>query len=172
MRIVYDLTREDYWGLNRFHLFHSRRSRLTQRWFGLLLFGWLLFNGIRLGLDPVAATLGTALLLFALAEFTLWNLKRKMMKFPAGKFLGETTLEIDDTGITVQNNVSEGHHLWRAVFAVAEDPRYIFIYTEKNSSLVIPKRAFPDASAAKQFYDMAVRNWRAVEPAAVPNRIP
>ncbi|MHB0885720.1 MAG: YcxB family protein [Bacillota bacterium] len=172
MKISFDLTREDYWGLNRFHLFHSRRSRLTYAWLSLLLVGGFTFQAYRLGLEPVAAVLVAALFVSGVMALALWNIKRRVMKFPAGKWLGQTTLEINETGISVQNAVTETHTSWRGVFTIINDPHYFFIYTEKNSSLVIPKRAFPDASATKQFFDTAVRNWRVVEPAAAPNRVP
>jgi hypothetical protein len=69
--------------------------------------------------------------------------------------LGEHTIALTAEALHERTAVNESKASWSGIFRIDATPTHLFIYTQPNAALVIPRRAFPTAEAAEQFLSTA-----------------
>jgi hypothetical protein len=73
--------------------------------------------------------------------------------------IGRHELVLDESGVKERTAVGEQLTRWAGIDRIEQDDSYIYIYTAPSAAHVIPKRAFPSASEASDFFAAATR-WR------------
>lgn len=63
----------------------------------------------------------------------------------------EHTIVLTEDAVIESTSVNESRHLWSGIYKIVETPEYIYIFVAADLAHVIPKRAFPNASAAGAF---------------------
>ena len=69
--------------------------------------------------------------------------------------LGEHTITLSPDALFERTAVNDSKAKWSGIFRIDTTPNHIFIFTQPNAAHVIPRRAFPTAEAAEQFYSTA-----------------
>ncbi len=150
MKIVYDMSVDDYVGFNIFHHKHSRSLRRSLIIGGVVspvcIFLFFLLIGIKGG------QLGVVILPGVIVPglFALWILGgnrrriarvvRKMFKEGENKMdIGLQELEVTSEGLTEKNEFGESKFNWKAIERIASTPDYYYIYISAMKALVVPK---------------------------------
>ena len=157
--VTFNLNRADvdvfqaYW---RRHSPYSRRLRRVM-WTTFillsLLHAWLRYD------DPVKQVLAffLAMTVFTLTNWLAGHLMRRLLSRPGvggspqPGSSGDHTVTLTESAVVEVTRINESRHLWSGVHQVVEVPGYIFIFVTADLAHVIPKRAFPEASAASAF---------------------
>jgi hypothetical protein len=71
--------------------------------------------------------------------------------------LCDHTLTLSEVGIHNQTQFGESRIIWSAVYRVVENADYIYLFLTAHSAYIVPKRAFPNDEAAKQFFNTAIQ---------------
>ena len=69
--------------------------------------------------------------------------------------LGEHTITLSPEALFERTTVNDSKTKWSGIFRIDATPKHIFIFTQPNAAHVIPRRAFPTAEAAEQFFSTA-----------------
>ncbi|MDX2233241.1 MAG: YcxB family protein [Hyphomonadaceae bacterium] len=72
---------------------------------------------------------------------------------PDGAFLRPFHVSADQTGVTMENEVSSTRVKWEGVFAIDATPDMILLFIDKANAMAIPKAAFADVTAMNAFAD-------------------
>jgi hypothetical protein len=152
---------------------HSPYSKLLRRvmWTFVVLFS-LLHAYFRYD-DPVKRVLAffLAIAIFSLTTWLAGLLMRRLvsrhMVDPAQQpgLYCEHTITLTESAVIEVTSINEGRHVWSGIHKVTEVPDYIYIFIRADMAHVIPKRAFPNASAASAFATRAQELWAAARPA-------
>ncbi len=81
--------------------------------------------------------------------------QRRLRPRPQGAVLCHYELQLTQDGMHVQTPVWRSDLLWRGILAVEETPAHCFLRIDSASVYTIPKRAFADGEASRQFIDFA-----------------
>ncbi|HLC49430.1 MAG TPA: YcxB family protein [Candidatus Andersenbacteria bacterium] len=102
-----------------------------------------------------------------LCFINVWNFywRRMIKSFYTGRtdMVGEHTLTIDENGLHLKSEQSEGSHTWRVVEAIEQSEKYLFIFLGKLSAHVIPKSSFNSPNAARVFYEKSFSLWKGTD---------
>ena len=69
--------------------------------------------------------------------------------------LCEHTMSLTDDALIEVTPFNESKNLWSGVYQVVDTTDYIYIFLSLNLAHIIPKRAFPDITQARQYYERA-----------------
>jgi len=168
VEIEVDITRDDYWQLNRFFM---------NRTFKLHWFFWPLAIGIGLVvvlLGILAALQGSfdfifqpplswllpaivvVLALSGLLQLATRAWVKRMPREGAGT-LGKHVITLTVEGVAERTDVNQASHVWSAVSEICQDDHAIYIFLDRMHAHIIPLRSFTDADAARAFREEAER---------------
>ncbi|MBD3408719.1 MAG: hypothetical protein GF419_00805 [Ignavibacteriales bacterium] len=68
------------------------------------------------------------------------------------RYASEWRIVVRDSGVEVTGGGADAVYAWHTVESVERDDRYIRMRTTSDKIIAAPKHAFPDASAAEEFY--------------------
>ena len=160
MEVVFTFSREDYLHYVEFWAKRNRRTRLRRavRIFFLLFAGYVaLFLLCQM---PVVFAVGLGGFLAAICAVMFhWMLKRRMRRVQE-RVLGQRTTRIGPEGVFGKFPQFEILNYWQGITEIAEDENYIFLFTGGSNAHVVPKRAFANADALKQFREAANSYWK------------
>lgn len=74
--------------------------------------------------------------------------------------LTEHKISLSENGITEITAVNRSESSWNGISNVVQTKCFIFIYTSKRASHVIPKRAFPSKEDSDNFFQYALNQWQ------------
>ena len=69
--------------------------------------------------------------------------------------LCEHTVSLTDQALVEVTPFNEAKNLWSGIYQVVDTTDYIYIFLSLHLAHIIPKRAFPDSTQARQFYERA-----------------
>jgi hypothetical protein len=67
---------------------------------------------------------------------------------------------LSEEGLQELTSVNRSTYLWKGMFAVDENDRYIYFYLTPQQALVIPKRTFTAPSDVGKFIEYARNQFR------------
>jgi hypothetical protein len=163
VEVRFVLTRNDYWSFLTYALFRRRQFFLVP----VLLF--FIFAAISLLTpifgDPSPLTLLLWLLVFNI-PLLLLLLRLRRVAARAAAWGGAHLLTISPAGFRIQNSLHDARHAWRAVKAIEQDQRNLYILMQSVDpravivGQIIPKRAFATAHESATFLRQARQYWR------------
>lgn len=71
--------------------------------------------------------------------------------------LCQHSITLGDDALIEITPVNESRYLWRGIHHIAQTPEHIYIFINAQAAHIIPKRAFADADAAREFYERATK---------------
>ncbi|MCJ7522354.1 MAG: YcxB family protein [Dehalococcoidia bacterium] len=172
MDIEFENTMDDILALNTYHFQRSpgaRRNRLIFQYvlpgIPALIYLALVFGGGSSELSALPWLL-LAMLLFVLGPFSVRrSLKRRVVKMVAEEqgrgAVGGHRLSITRSAVTDKAGSGKTTTNWTDVKKVVLMDNYVFIYIGDTSAHIVPKRAFPDETAWKEFKDTIGRYYQA-----------
>ena len=93
-----------------------------------------------------------------------WDMRRKMKKMLQEgnneNLFKEIKIILTKEGIIQKNKTGESFTKWDDVDSVDETDDYIYIYNSSISAFIIPKRAFKDENARKEFFAEILEHYR------------
>jgi hypothetical protein len=170
--VTFTLDRADVDAFQAYWRRHSPYSRRLRRvlWTTFILLSllpaWLRYD------DPVKRVLAffLAMAVFTLTNWLAGHLTRRLLSQhraggpPRPGSSGDHTVTLTESAVIEITRINESRHLWSGVHKVVEVPGYIFIFVTADLAHVIPKRAFPEASAASAFAARAKELLAAASP--------
>jgi len=115
---------------------------------------------MQLGAMSVGATAG-----IGAVWIRWWLLRRNYQPDPGGMVLGPRTMTFGNDGMTVQRSNASTVMSWSLFEEVAIEPRYLFIWLDRISALMLPLRDLPPGMTAEE---AATRIRRLASQAATP----
>jgi hypothetical protein len=94
----------------------------------------------------------------------VFRLKANSGLDPRGYFLRQTQFSVNDAGVTSESEVHTASYKWAAFLKSVETGDHFFLYVDRASALIIPKRSFA-SDAEKVEFGRLVREYI---PAQVP----
>jgi hypothetical protein len=166
MQVRIDITRRDYWKLNKYSVLHNPITGII---FFIIMLGAPLLLLVKLLGDSddrttahIVATIITALVFGGLFDLMFYILLKIIVMFvPSGRLgvLGEHYIEIHEKGIHETTAVNDDFRYWKGVCSIKQSNEYIFVFLESYMAHIIPKRSFSSLQEAGAFYNNAVEFW-------------
>jgi hypothetical protein len=145
IKLSYEIGRQDYVDFNKYHY---KKTKLKKTFItgGLVLV--ILQLGLSLQKFDLAATLISSTVFIILYFFLISRSLNKTKNIPKddGSILGKKELEFSDAGISHLDKNSSGIINWAAVKSLQSSSKAIYLYTDTNMAIVIPKRTFSSAT--------------------------
>lgn len=156
MKITYSITKEDFWNYNKHAHYNNPKAKrslvIANIFFMISTLGiFYLTNSI---ISTLIFGIGVLLIQF-LIRYPLS--KRNIFKFAENEkgILDEQTIEIGPEGVSRVTHSDSGISKWTAVSKIEMTDEYIFIFFNKVTAIIIPKRIFKTEDEAIQFYNTA-----------------
>jgi YcxB-like protein len=175
MSITYTLEPRDLRAFQRYaqkHLPNLRRARY-------IIAAWMVALCLWLALSSEDHRFGFRIAYFCVLLLVFWGFIRlatlvvsaivQWRSYTSDKFksvLCEHTVTLADDAFIEATRFNEGRNRWSGIYRVVDTPDYIYVFASLHLGHIIPKRAFPDAESARQFYDRAVSLQSRVQPIA------
>ncbi len=150
MKIVYDMSVDDYVAFSLFTIVRSPSCRRRVLLSGLIIpvimfaivFGLSISSGDWVSICVAAVIFGSISLWgFGGNRRRVEKVNRRLLKEGANKsLLGRHELEIDKSGLAVRAPLSERKIMWGAVERIALTPDYCFVYIGAIEALIVPRR--------------------------------
>jgi hypothetical protein len=164
VEIEFERTLDDLVEFNLFHMQHSpstQRQMLITRIFEaistmLLSLGLIYVVFQMLSFNSFLISITWGIVIFALYPFlSRINLVRRLRKlYNEGDnkaIFGHQSLTLSPEGIMSKNHATETKYNWMSIKKVAQNEKYIFLYTAATVAIVIPTLAFASETQRKEF---------------------
>jgi len=156
MKITYTVTKEDFWNFNKHINYDTRESKLKLAIsmllyiFACMLIYYLTYSIIAAIVIPIPAFL---LMLYMRYP----NFKRKVYKYAEYTLgiLDKNTLEIKEEGISITSFTYNRFYKWSIISSIKITDNYLFIFFNKMSGIIVPKRVFSSEDQVIRFYNVA-----------------
>lgn len=157
MKLIVDITRQDYVDFNKFHFMKTgfKKTILTYLIALILMELYLNKDGFNL-----FATLFSSILFILVCWFLTYNRLNKTKKIPIdnGSFLGETEFDFLEDKILYKKYNSEGNVSWSTIKSFNEGKNAFYLYIDSIVAYVIPKRFFLNKEEMIAFQNLVERN--------------
>ena len=159
MTINIDITREDYWEFNKFVWFKNRFG-FKKIFVPASIIGLGVVIAISLNKPFDIGDIAILAILYYLVYFAIYglysiltyhSLRQTVKKYPDkdGSILGRKEYTISEEGFREVTEASEMLTKWKGIQKVEETEKHIFIFIDKISAFIIPKRYLPTSSCAE-----------------------
>lgn len=162
MKVVANITKEDYWNFNKYTMLHIPKVRNTML-FGMLGTPILTFIVLNFFNFPLLYTILAALVFGVLADWTLiYFTKHRVMSLVEGSegLLGEHVFEIGENGLVERTSVNESHFSWDGIAAIKRDKHNIYVFISQIQGHIIPRSSFSSSEEEEQFYNELLKYSR------------
>ncbi len=166
MNIEIERTIQDVIDFNLFHMAHSpsikRQLLLMQVLTGLLViplaFGifYLVYHSINafaVVVSVLAGVLAFALYPQSNRKSTIGRIRKMLSEGGNTALLGHQVISLSPEGIFVKNQAVESKIAWSTVGKIAENDKYVYLYTSSINALVIPKKCFQSDKEKQEFFE-------------------
>ena len=173
MTAEYEITKDDFYAFNLYHIRHSStarrqylRSWLSPAFIWLLICTGIWYLGDRERGTPLQTFLDLLPLFSGIPLYLIcfpWAYRRKLRKIIKG-MAGEGPnrglftchrVTITPETITDVSEFEQTSTAWRAIENVIKTNKYAYIYNTTMSAIIIPKRAFTSSSEFDEFVQTA-----------------
>ncbi len=157
MKIIVDITRQDYVDFNKFHFMKTgfKKTILTYLIALILMELYLNKDGFNL-----FATSFSSILFILVCWFLTYNRLNKTKKIPIddGSFLGETEFDFLEDKILYKKYNSEGNVSWSTIKSFEESKTTYYLYIDRIVAYVIPKRFFTNENEKLAFQELVKKH--------------
>ena len=157
MKIVVDITREDYADFSKFHFMKTGFRKTIVFYMFLLVVCLFIINLNEFGWTK---TIIFSLIYFIIVYFGVnrWINRLKKIPLEDGSILGETEYEFLDDGIIYNKHNSEGKVNWSIIKSFESNKNAYFLNIDTLVAFVIPKRHFNNDAKMIAFQSLINRN--------------
>ncbi|TCD11251.1 YcxB family protein [Pedobacter frigidisoli] len=150
MTITIDITRQDYYELNKFHFKQTKLKNTII--IGIVVTTLILFFVNKDGFDITITLLIIIVCSFGIILGINRNLKStKNLPDEQGSILGERVIQFTDDKISYKMKNAQGINEWDSVKSLKESSTAFYLYLDTAVAIIIPKRYFEDADQIKDF---------------------
>jgi hypothetical protein len=151
--------------------FKKRRTNISRYGYPILFFIVLIPAIIKQALFNITLWfIVSAIWFLILPKLNLLSTKRQIMKqYKGGKnkiLLSSRSLELSEQGIWVVTEHSESFIKWDALEKIGKDKKYIFIYVDPQSALIVPRDSFRDENEANEFLSLLESSYKNINKTA------
>lgn len=154
MKITVDLTKEDYWNLNKFVMLHlpKYRNPLLITMISLPIIIIALFRFV-LDYAWLSSIIIGILVSVLSAFYMMFSIKRKVMRLIKTNkgIVGEHIIELNAQGLYESTEYNESHYAWKGIEDIKADKEYIYIFINSIQGINIPRRAFENQEQESGF---------------------
>jgi len=144
--VNFELSLSDYRAMSRQLVAGHRGEPLV--WF---VASFCLLGFARVGKAFIAGFIVGVLLLL----IRLLYAQRRLRPEPGGALLCHYEIQLTSNGVHIETPSWTSDVPWRGIRAVEETPTHCFLRSDSVCVYTVPKRAFPNAEALRQFADFA-----------------
>lgn len=156
MKLVVDITREDYADFFKFHFMKTGFKKSIVFYFFLLMICLIIINLREFGwTQTIIFTFVYAILVYFI--LIRWINKSKIIPLDGGSFLTETEYDFTDHKIFYKNENSEGSIDWSMIKTFEESKTAYYLYIDRIVAYVIPKRFFLNEQEKLTFQELVKR---------------
>jgi hypothetical protein len=148
--VTFELSRDDYRAMIR----HVCRAPASERVAWLACIFAVNFGAVLVGQQALGFLVGLTVS-FALMFARGLLVQRRLLPRAGGTILCRYEMRLGYDGVRTQTPHLQSHYAWPGVIAVEETAAHCFLRTDTAAAWTIPKRAFYDGEAARQFVDYA-----------------
>ena len=158
MDIEYESTREDFKSYNRFVILKYKLKKIIVVFLTFSILASFFFSvGDKISsfeLKNFIETLEWCLITFIIVApitfiFAI-NMNGRQLS-DKGDFLGAKKINLNENGITQETKNSTKTHSWKGIRKMDSNKKYIFVFVDKLTAYVIPKRSFKDDNESNEF---------------------
>lgn len=162
MKLIYDITRQDYADFNKFHFFSTQ---FKKRVILLLLLLVILQLALNFEEFDIKMTLFSSIIAILVYYFVILIVLKRTKNIPdnAGAILGQKELEFTEDRISFKTANSEGSSEWRTMKKLEESSTAFYLYMDTNMAMMVPKRAFDNKSNEDEFRELVLRKINSVK---------
>lgn len=162
MQLQYTMCQQDFIAFNLHYLAQSdavkKRIRMTQIFgavvIALAVIAFSVYNGFRplvLGLALLAAVLYVLYIPYSVQNNVRKNVKR-VLASGVKTALGEKTLSLTASTIELTGSGEHSSYAYTSIQRIVQDTAHFYIDLGDMQALIVPLRAFADASQQQEFY--------------------
>ena len=138
---------------------HAQRwERAFHAFVPVALFLFYLVAFLWLGKRAIEFVVGGGLLILA-AVLYIWYrygyAKRRLEPLESRAILGPRSIEVTDDGVAVTTRHQHAVVRWAGFLFTKETPDHLFLFTDRCSALIVPKRSFESATQMEEFKALA-----------------
>lgn len=156
MKLLTEITRQDYADFNTFHFVKTRMVRTIV--LGLLA---LVILQLVLSLKEfnLLACVVSSVAYIAYSIFSVYRSLRRTKNAPDsnGTILGEKEYEFTDDGVHYKTRNSTGTSSWSSIKKMEEGSRAFYLYMDSVMAIIIPKKSFKDLDEMEAFKKLIQR---------------
>ena len=141
MKLIVNITREDYSDFNKFHFLKTRLNRTII--IGLLTVIILQYLLNRPEFNLIATVIST-IACIVIYIFMIYRSLNRTKNIPDsdGTILGQKEMEFKDDRIIYSTKNSQGTCEWASIKSLKENSTAFYLYMDTNMAMLIPKRSF------------------------------
>ncbi|MES2559199.1 MAG: YcxB family protein [Bacteroidota bacterium] len=156
MKLLIDITRQDYAEFNKFHFIQTKLKRT-------IITGLLTVIVLQLFLNrehfDLTATIVSTIVCVLVYIFVINRSLNKTKNIPdnTGTILGEKEIEFTEDSIIYKTSNSQGTSEWAAIKNLKESPKSFYLYMDTNMAMLVPKRVFKHSDETEAFRELVTR---------------
>ncbi|MCT4595988.1 MAG: YcxB family protein [Anaeromicrobium sp.] len=162
MKITYSISKEDLWNYNKHVLYNNFKGKLNLV-LSIIVLPILIYIAIfYVANSKIGALVASGFILVFAYYMRFPYLKKKVFKLAeSGKhILEEKTLEIEMEGISQVSCCTNGSYKWNAIHKIEMTHKYVFIFVDQVTAIIIPKRIFKLEDEFILFYNTAMKYFQ------------
>lgn len=155
MEIKIEITRDDYADFNKYYFLHKAlKRRIYLPILMVLVLPFFILSRDQLNIGSYLFYVVIAGIAFAVTYaigITLSINRTKKLPLDNGTILGSKKYTITDEGLKEETAHSNGIQKWTGIKSIETNKNSVFIFTDKISAFVVPKRFFKDTVEQEHF---------------------
>ncbi len=156
MKIVTDITRQDYFEFNRYHFLQTRLTDSVLMGILILFVLQLLLNWESFKFTTTIVSTIVFVIIYGISIISSLN-KTKYIPENNGAILGVKEFEFTENSIFYKTNNSQGTYQWTSIKHLKESPKAFYLYADANLAMLVPKRTFKDTAELEDFRNLITR---------------
>lgn len=165
MKMSIDFTKDDYWKLNKYVMFHMPQFK-NMILLVMILLPILMCAALKVLGRSWEVSIILGLLIGILADlYVVFSVKLKVQRHVKTNkgLIGEHTIEVNEQGFTETTSINQTNYPWSKVAHLREDPQYFYVFVNDTQGIGVPKRGFANTAQQTEFRQFvekyANRRW-------------
>jgi len=92
--------------------------------------------------------------------FLFWGVLKLLQHEKPGR-IGVKEIEINETGVFIKTSKYAGSLSWGLAHSIEQNDKYIYIFLNALTSIIVPKKDFASVKHAEEFYDKCFEYFKA-----------
>ncbi|MCM3783455.1 YcxB family protein [Neobacillus mesonae] len=166
MKMTIDFTKDDYWKLNKYVMFHMPQFK-NLILLVMIVLPILMCAALKVLGRSWEVSIILGLLIGVLADlYVVFSVKLKVQRYVKTNkgLVGEHTIEVNDNGFTETTSINQTHYPWSKIAHIREDGGYFYVFVNDTQGINVPKRGFANAEEQAEFKQLVEkytnRHWR------------